>query len=93
MEMIIVKDESTTWNDMWDWVANHPLNEGIDEPTVAINTTDGECWQYMGSFKSNDGRVVSEFRHRNHPIDNERHYIKYAHTVPNEDIERALPVR
>ena len=25
--------------------------------------------------------------------DNERHYIKYAHTVPNEDIERALPVR
>jgi hypothetical protein len=64
MEYIIVKQESPEGEFMWNWLATHPLNEGLEEPMVALN--EGEAWQYMGSFKHED-KVVHEFRHRNHP--------------------------
>jgi hypothetical protein len=64
MELIFVKRDSKEWNYIWDFVANHPINEGIDEPRMAMN--EGEGWQYMGSFKNGD-KLVHEFKHRFHP--------------------------
>jgi len=86
MEYIIIKRDSNTWNEIWEWLAKHPINEGIDEPMVALNY--GEAWQYVGSFR-NHGTVISEFRHRYSPKTSRREVIKYLHSndIPIEDIE------
>lgn len=65
MELILIEPESPEWNYMWEWLANHPINDNLEEPSVALNENEG--WQYMGSFKQDD-KVIHEFRHRNHPI-------------------------
>jgi hypothetical protein len=52
---------------MWNWLENHPINNGLDEPSLALNENEG--WQYMGSFKQGN-KVIHEFRHRNHPKTN-----------------------
>jgi hypothetical protein len=67
MELVFVKQDSTEWNYIWDFVANHPINEGLEEPRLALNN--GEAWQYMGSFKQND-KLIHEFIHKNHPNTN-----------------------
>lgn len=94
MEMLIIKRDSPEWNWMWSQLASHPLNEGIEESTVALNTLNGEAWQYLGSFKNNN-EVIHEFRHRSHPLDNERHYYKFraSETFSEDDIEKELPVK
>lgn len=95
MEFVLIKRESAEWNHMWDWVAKHPLNEGMQEPTVALNELNGEAWQYMGSYRGKDGTMVHEFRHRSHPKDNERYYLKMnaTNTLSDEDIDRVIPVK
>jgi hypothetical protein len=45
MELAIIEIGSTEWNKMWDWLASHPINEGLTEPSVATNN--GESWQYI----------------------------------------------
>ncbi len=69
MELAIIEIGSTEWNYMWDWLASHPINEGLTEPSVATNN--GESWQYMGSFKNGD-KLIHSFRHRFHPVTNKR---------------------
>jgi hypothetical protein len=64
MEFILIEQDSNEWNYIWEWLAKHPINEGIDEPSVALNN--GESWQYMGSYKQ-DERVVHSLRHRCQP--------------------------
>lgn len=93
--MILIKPDSNEWNAMWQWLAEHPLNEGLQEPMVALNDLNKEMWQYMGSFRSKDGRVIHEFRHRSHPIDNERKYLKVNATenICDADIEKRIPVK
>ena len=93
MEMLIIKEDSNEWNHMWNWVANHPLNDKLTEPTAALH--EGEAWQYMGSLRSQDGRVVSEFRHRNHPFDGTRKNVVINHPngVPDSDIELIRKVK
>jgi hypothetical protein len=95
MEMILIKPDSTEWNNMWQWVAEHPLNQGIEEPTVAFNELNGEQWQYMGSFRSQDGRVVHSFRHRSHPLDNELKTLSMnaTETLTEADIEKVIPIK
>ena len=65
MELVAIKIGSPEWEFMWNWLASHPVNEGLEEPQVAENN--GEAWQYMGSFKNKD-KVIHEFRHRLHPV-------------------------
>ena len=67
MELAIIEIGSIEWNNMWDWLASHPINEGLTEPSVATNN--GESWQYTGSYKQGE-RMVHSFRHRNHPTTN-----------------------
>ncbi len=65
MNLILVQQNSTEWNYMWDWLADNPINQSLENPSLAIN--DGEVWQYMGSYQQ-DTRVIHTFRHRNHPL-------------------------
>lgn len=92
MEMILIKQDSQEWNNMWDKVANHPINEGYEKPSILFN--EGEAWQYMGSFKQ-DSRIIHEFRHRNHPRFQRREYIKLkaSETITDDDIEKTIPFK
>lgn len=73
MELAIIEIGSAEWEYMWNWLASHPINVGLDEPSVATNGD--QSWQYMGSFKQGD-RVIHEFRHRNHPTTNTQQSLK-----------------
>ena len=64
MEFILIKRDSPEWDYMWNWLAQHPLNEGSENPTEMDNL--GEIWEYMGSYKRGN-EVFHEMRHRNHP--------------------------
>lgn len=64
MELVLIKQGTHEWNWMWEWLASHPINEGIEEPSIA--THEGESWQYMGSYQQGN-RVLHTFRHRQHP--------------------------
>jgi hypothetical protein len=64
MEMILIKENSSEWHSMWSWLETHPINEGLEAPSIATN--DGESWQYMGSYRQKD-ITIHEFRHRKHP--------------------------
>lgn len=67
MELVLIEPYSPEWDFMWDWLANHPLNLDIPNPSAALN--DGEAWQYMGSYMQGE-KVIHQFRHRNHPVTN-----------------------
>jgi hypothetical protein len=92
MEMLIVKKDSPEWEWMWEFVATHPINEEIEEPSVAIN--EGEAWQYMCSFKQLD-KVIHTFRHRLHPRFQKTEHIVFhsSEKLTPEDIEKTLPVK
>jgi hypothetical protein len=64
MNLILVKQNSPEWEYMWNWLANHPLNQQLENPSLALN--EGEAWQYMGSYKQIDA-TIHTFRHKNHP--------------------------
>ena len=76
MKMIIIKQDTKDWNFMWDWLTKHPLNKDNENPTQCNNN--GEVWQYMGSYQS-DLKVISEFRHRNHPMTNRVERVSVKH--------------
>lgn len=88
MELILIEPNSPEWDFMWNWLSNHPINENIEEPSVAQNN--GESWQYMGSFKQEE-RVIHEFRHRNHPATNLIQNLKVhaSDAFTNEQIKKA----
>lgn len=75
MEFVALKIDSPEWEYMWDWVANHPINKGIENPSLALNTDVNEGWQYMGSRRQNK-IVIHELRHRCHPYSQKREDLK-----------------
>jgi hypothetical protein len=50
----------------------------FDDPEM-LNEEYGEVLQYVGTFKEN-GSFVHQFRHRAHPIDNQRKLYNIAAT-------------
>jgi hypothetical protein len=92
MEMVLIKQDSQEWERMWEMVSNHPINEGIEHPSIAMNN--GEGWQYMGSFKQSN-RIIHEFRHRFHPKFQRREYLKFSASdnITDDDIEKTLSVK
>jgi hypothetical protein len=93
MELVLIKPESNEWNYMWDWLASHPLNKDLSDPSTAMSE-DQEVWQYMGSFRQNN-QTIHEFRHRNHPVTKQREYLKVmcTQTMSDEDIEKVIQVK
>lgn len=67
MDLIVFKKDSAEWGFIWQWLEEHPINEGLEEPRVALH--EGEAWQYMSSY-SHDNKILHEVRHRNHPKTN-----------------------
>jgi hypothetical protein len=65
MEFVIIEIGSPEWEYLWNWLINHPLNEGLEQPDIALN--EGEAWQYTGSYKQGD-KVIHTMRHRLHPV-------------------------
>ena len=61
---LFVTDEHEEWGYMWDSLAQHPINAGLDEPRSAENGD--ESWEYMGS-SIYDAQPKHAFRHRCHP--------------------------
>ena len=68
MEFVLIKVDSDLWNGLWDELATHPINEGIENPSTA--THEGNSWEYRGSFKQGN-IIISDFLHRKHPTTNE----------------------
>lgn len=86
MELILIKINSKEWEFMWEWLANHPFNDGIENPSLALNNNEG--WRYTGSYKEGN-RVISTFRHRCHPLTNEIKDLSVSHDNFDEnDIEK-----
>jgi hypothetical protein len=92
MDLVIIERETAEWNYMWEWLENHPINEDIEEPRLALNN--GELWQYMGSYRQ-DNKYLSEFRHREHPRTNKIEKIVFEHKEPikAESISKVIKVR
>lgn len=65
MELILIEPNSPEWDFMWNWLASHPINAGLEDPSTA--QFGEEAWQYMGTYKQDD-RIIHTFRHRNHPV-------------------------
>lgn len=86
MDLVLVKIGSKEWDYMWEWLKNHPINEGIEEPTIALN--DGESWQYLGSFMSGN-RILHQFRHRSFPKGN---YIKTLSVSGSKDFNPEIDI-
>jgi len=88
MEMILIKVDSNEWNYMWEWLASHPLNDGLKDPSIAINELNNEVWKYMGSFRQGD-KVVHEFKHHSHPLTGEEYTLKVSGSsnMSDDDIE------
>jgi hypothetical protein len=92
MEMILIKIDSPEWVYMWDWLGNHPINQGLEDPKLAPNN--GEVWQYMGSYK-NKKDVIHEFRHRNHPVTNDLYKVslRASESFDDEQIHSSAKIK
>lgn len=91
MELILIEPYSPEWDFMWDWLANHPLNIKLANPTSAEHH--GEQWQYMGSYKQGE-RVLHQFRHRLHPITESVQSVSVSasETFTKEQIAKKFPL-
>jgi hypothetical protein len=87
MELVLIKPESNEWEYMWDWLANHPINDGIENPSLALH--ENQAWEYMGSFKEKE-RIIHTFRHRHHPVTSGVKELKVSgsSSFKEEDIEK-----
>lgn len=93
MEMLLIKEDSNEWQYIWNWLAEHPLNDGLDNPSEAENELNGEKWQYVGSFRE-DMRIVHTLRHRSHPKDNDRYMLNLSASdeITGEDILKEFKI-
>jgi len=77
MKLILLKPNSPEWEFAWNWLASHPLNEGVEDQSTALHN--GEAWQYMGSFYNGTDKLITSFRHRNHPRTGEKQALSVEH--------------
>lgn len=74
VETIVCKElliGSPEWHYAWGFLAGHTG----DEDREAYNKVWNESWQYTCSFMR-EGRYWHEFRHRAHPVDDERWIVQ-----------------
>jgi len=92
MELVLIKQNSIEWDYMWDWVANHPINEKVEVASVALN--EGQVWEYMGSFKQGE-KMIHSFSHRCHPRHNHpvALHVAASETFDNDQIEKELKMK
>jgi hypothetical protein len=67
IEFVLIKKDSLEWNHIWSYVEQAPINQGIENPSVAWNNDTG--WMYMGSMT--DGKsIIHRVIHTCHPYNN-----------------------
>lgn len=64
MDFVVIDTNSQEWQYIWDWLSNHPINEGLEEPKEADNQ--GAKWEYIGSYMLGTS-IIHEFLHQMHP--------------------------
>lgn len=64
MEFILINQDSIEWKHIWDYLEQHPINDGLTEPKSAENQ--GYSWEYIGSYKQGN-RIIHELKHFCHP--------------------------
>ncbi len=84
MNFILIEVGSPEWDLMWKWLEDHPINKGLENPTTALNESNGEAWMYMGSYQQ-DGKLLHDFKHRCHPMTNELKRLTMFGTSNLED--------
>ena len=89
MDFVLIDKESPAWEEIWQWLEQHPINEGLTEPSVALNQ--GQSWQYVGSYKQDD-KVITQFRHRLHPKTNDVYTASYSHSITDEQIKKKFKI-
>ncbi len=87
LDFILIDQSSTEWEYLWDWISKHPINEGLENPTLAFN--DGEGWEYTGSF-TNGTEYIHSCRHRLHPVTNNVQYLSLRGSKDMNDSMIAL---
>jgi hypothetical protein len=92
MEMVLIKVGSPEWETMWNWLNDHPINEGLDKPSMAYH--EGQMWQYTGSFKQNN-KMIHSFRHLSHPRHGQRIdlHVEASENITDEDIQKEMKVK
>ena len=92
MDIVIVERETPEWQFIWDYIAKHPINEGIIAPELSTNN--GQTWEYMGSYRQGN-KVIHSMRHRSHPRDNQRKDITFhaSEKFTNEQISKVIKVK
>jgi hypothetical protein len=92
MELIFIKQDTSEWDFIWLWLELHPINEGIEEPKTALNN--GKTWEYMGTYRNN-GKIVHEFVHRNHPKTNKEYTasLNASDTFSDDQIEKIVQIK
>jgi len=95
MDIVLIKENSPEWNYMWETLAKHPKNEGLDEPSVANNPLNDEKWKYRCSWRGNDNKVIHEFFHRSLPTTNEpaTYLFEASQNFNDNDINKVLSVK
>lgn len=90
MEFAIIKINSNLWNSLWDELEQHPINENIENPSLACN--DGFCWEYVGSYLHKN-RLISEFLHKYHPATNNWYKMSLVRNLTDlNDIEKTIKI-
>jgi hypothetical protein len=87
IEGILLKQDSDSWEQIWDKLSNNPLNNDVEDKKAAFN--EGESWQLMSVIvKNNDlNNTLVSFRHRCFPLDNQRKDITLSCSINEADIE------
>ena len=94
IDLVLLKVGSPEFQWMWNEVANHPVNEGIEFPTISFNPEIDACWIYKYSIRR-DNEVLHELIHMRHPITEDKYnLIINASPHFNEgDIEKVISVK
>lgn len=82
MEFVIIKINTKLWDEIWNELEHHPINDNIEEPSIALNN--GFSWEYRGSFKKNN-ILISEFIHRSHPVTNNLYKLVFKRECLNDN--------
>ena len=89
MEFVLLKPNGSLLEAAWKWLESHPINEGIQDPSIALN--EGYAWEYRGTYRQ-DNKAVTEFLHRKHVNTNSLVKLSYGHDITDEDIEKKYKV-
>ena len=88
MKFVLIKIDSDLWDSLWSELESHPINEGLENPTIASNN--GCQWEYRGSYQQ-DKILISDFLHRKHPKTNMLYKFSIKTLLDNEnDIEQSF---